>query len=243
MSKVVYAIGDIHGCFTLLVDLQARIAEDVKVRRYTDVTVVYLGDYVDRGPQTREVIERLASLHMISQGFNEVFLKGNHEEAMLEALFDPKVYPTWWWSIGGHAVLTSYGIPTDFDDQETEIVAKVEKLKEVMPLEHMKFLLHCLDHTHRETVGGREFFFCHAGVRPGVALDQQEADDLLWIRKGFLDSDADHGAIIVHGHTITKMPAILPNRIGVDTGAYKHKKLTAVALDDTGTTRFIYAFE
>lgn len=244
MSKVIYAIGDIHGCWSLLVSLQDRIAQDIKERGYTDITVVYLGDYVDRGPNTKDVIQRLIeSPFRWNLDIKEVHLKGNHEEAMLEALLDPEIHPSWWWSIGGRAVVDSYGVETTRDDTAEEIAAKTARLKAEMPLEHLKFLTVRLNHCYRDSVGGKDYFFCHAGVRPGIPLSQQTTDDLLWIRRDFIPSEFDYGAIIVHGHTISKEPALWPNRIGVDTGAYKYKKLTAVALDDTGTPRFVYAFE
>ncbi|MCW5745269.1 MAG: serine/threonine protein phosphatase [Alphaproteobacteria bacterium] len=222
-----YAIGDIHGRADLLADLHAAIAEDHRDRP-TDGrdVIVYLGDYVDRGPDSRGVIDCLANEAL--PGLTSVHLMGNHDEAMLRFLDDATIGPTWA-SFGGEATLLSYGVRTSpnmigmrrFEDMRSQLAEK-------MPPDHIAFLRGL-----QTSYAAGDYFFAHAGVRPGVPVEQQRREDLLWIRDAFLSSDADHGKIVVHGHTPDDAPQVRANRIGVDTGAFASGVLTCLVLEGT----------
>ena len=220
----VYAIGDIHGRDDLLAELHGRIVADAARAPASANILIYLGDYIDRGLQSKQVLDRLTGNRLA--GFEHVFLKGNHELAMLQFLGDAAFGKTWKY-YGGLETLHSYGITelTRTDDPAAFERAR-EHLLEVLPASHRRFL---------ETLEiSREFggyFFAHAGVRPGIALHRQIEEDLLWIREDFLQSGASFGKIIVHGHTPNEEVVIRPNRIGVDTGAYMTGVLTALVLE------------
>ncbi|HYM31358.1 MAG TPA: metallophosphoesterase family protein [Candidatus Cybelea sp.] len=220
----IYAIGDIHGRADLLQQLRAMVAADARAGGETRNVVVYLGDYVDRGPASREVIDTLIDQPMA--GCEEVFLLGNHEQAMLQFLSDVTIGPSWM-QFGGWATLRSYGIamtPTEIRMPWLRVAQ--EQLNARLPPRHLAFL-RALKLTHAE--GG--YLFVHAGLRPGVALDAQNPDDLIWIRDEFLNSRVDHGKVVVHGHSISDQVEMLDNRIGVDTGAYFTGRLSCVVLE------------
>ncbi|MGH6944863.1 MAG: metallophosphoesterase, partial [Geminicoccaceae bacterium] len=221
---LVYAVGDIHGRTDLLADLQARIAEDAASRPATRRTVIYLGDYVDRGPDSRDVVGRLIEAPLAD--FESVHLLGNHEEFMLRFLEDESVGESWM-ANGGAETLASYGIdPLARVPGESLMAMLQHELRRRLPTRHLAFL-RGLSLSFR--AGG--YYFVHAGIRPGIALEAQQQQDMLWIREAFLDSDASHGAVIVHGHSIRRRPERRENRIGVDTGAYASGHLTALALE------------
>ena len=188
--------------------------------------IVFLGDYVDRGLQSRQVIERLCG--PMPEGFEAVFLKGNHELAMLQFLGDAQFGRTWKY-YGGLETLHSYGInemmltddPRDFD------LARA-RLAEEIPEHHRSFLVGL-----GLSAEFGDYFFAHAGVRPGVALGDQVEDDLLWIRDEFLRSRNSFGKVVVHGHTPSEEVVFRANRIGIDTGAYMTGVLTCLVLDGT----------
>jgi serine/threonine protein phosphatase 1 len=220
-----YAIGDIHGRLDLLTALHGDIQADRKARPHDGKDVViYLGDYVDRGPYSREVIDYLLGEPL--PGFTAVHLMGNHDEAMLRFLEDVKIGPTWA-SFGGESTLLSYGVRTTpdmigmrrFEGMRQQLIAKI-------PESHVAFL-RGLELSYQ----AGDYLFAHAGIRPGVPLDRQEPDDLLWIRDTFLSSDADHGKVVVHGHTPTDAPQVRANRIGIDTGAFATGILTCLVLE------------
>jgi len=224
----VYAVGDIHGRADLLAKIRNKIAKDgrkraVKKAGIERLVVVYLGDYVDRGPDSFEVIETL--LHDPLEGFEEIYLKGNHEDYMLKFLAGDGDGLGWLFN-GGETTIASYGVdPGDWTELEPDAIKSLRaRLLEAMPKAHLDFLRD-LDMHHSE--GG--YLFVHAGVRPDVPLERQSDEDLMWIREDFLDSNADHQARVVHGHTITWTPELLPNRIGIDTGAFASGVLTALA--------------
>lgn len=225
-DDLVYAIGDIHGRADLLDRLYRKIrahSDDAAPGRRA---VVHLGDYVDRGPDSRGVIDRVMAPPL--PGFATVALLGNHEFLMLEFLKDPMEYGPGWMANGAVATMASYGVaPPKRADDPAELVRASADLDDALPPDHRRFLA-TLPLFYRAGI----FAFVHAGVRPGVALDRQEPDDLIWIREEFLRSRANHGAVIVHGHSITPEPDFQPNRIGIDTGAYRSGKLTAVCLGD-----------
>jgi serine/threonine protein phosphatase 1 len=214
----IYAIGDIHGRADLLIRLLAAIGADASARpRVATQMLVFLGDYIDRGFQSRNVIELL--LHGVSEDFTPVYLKGNHEALLLDYLDDPGAAELWV-SNGGLATLESYGL--DWDSAEFTR----EKLQERMPRRHREFL----ERLELSATFG-DYFFCHAGVMPGVPVDAQLESSLLWIRSIFLDYDGDFGKVVVHGHTPRSEAEDRRNRIGIDTRAWRSDKLTAVGLE------------
>lgn len=225
----VYAVGDLHGCSDLLGRMHGLIVADARSAEVDRKVIVYVGDYVDRGPDSRAVIETLISNRL--DGFETVTLRGNHDAWMLAFLDDVSVGISWLYN-GGGATLLSYGIPFG-GIGSSRLDTLQRQLLEAIPASHRGFL-ETLRIAHRE--GG--YVFVHAGIRPGVSLDAQSPNDLLWIREDFLDSDADHGFVIVHGHTIADRPELLPNRIGIDTGAFATGRLTCVVLEGD-TRRFI----
>lgn len=228
----VYAIGDSHGCVDLLKSLQEQILSDSGTAGtgLERCVVVYLGDYIDRGPDSRGLINRLIDVPL--PGFESVFLKGNHDEMLLR-LIDEGAAPPSWALHGIFETLESYGIdPSVWHHGAAAVRAAVI---ENLPAHHLAFL-RSLRHSHVEG----DYFFAHAGVRPGVPLEAQSPRDLIWIRDDFLDSDADHGKIVVHGHTPIEAPDICANRIGIDTGAVYGGALTALVLEGS-ERRFLRA--
>lgn len=223
----VYAVGDVHGRADLLELLHDRIRADAEGSGATRKVVVYLGDYVDRGNESRRVIDMLIEQPL--EGFEMVHLKGNHEAFMIDFMDDPMLAQVWIMN-GGGATLASYGVeydhlagrPLGWDDLEE----LRRRFVEALPDSHRDFLENLALH-HVEG----DYLFVHAGIRPGVPVDEQNEDDLVWIRDEFLDSAADHGKIVVHGHTIEWDPVVRPNRIGIDTGAFASGTLTALALE------------
>jgi serine/threonine protein phosphatase 1 len=214
----VYVIGDIHGRLDLLAQLRERIVMDSGDFTGERKVVVYLGDYVDRGPQAKEVIDLLVDEPLA--GFESVYLKGNHEKLLLDFLDDTSVWPLWLYN-GAGATLSSYGVPPKAEGRGLQ-----DEFRACIPARHLEFL-GALALSHAEG----DYFFVHAGVRPGVALEDQDETDMIWIRDLFLSSDADHGKIVVHGHSIARKPEIEANRIGIDTGAYATGKLTCLVLE------------
>jgi serine/threonine protein phosphatase 1 len=222
-----YAVGDIHGRADLLVRLHEMIRTDAAAAPQPRRRIVYLGDYIDRGPDPRAVIDQLMAEPL--PGFERVFLKGNHEDALLRFLDDTAIAPLWF-SCGGLATLLSYGVPPPASEAEEDLAETQAALDEALPQVHRAFL-EDLPLTHEEG----DYFFVHAGVRPGVAFAAQEPEDLLWIREPFLSATGDFGKVVVHGHSIAFTPELRPNRIGIDTGAFATGRLTALVL--AGDTR------
>jgi serine/threonine protein phosphatase 1 len=225
----VYAIGDIHGCAQLLAQLLEAIVEDSQgfagAKR-----LVYLGDYVDRGPDSRAVIDRLLAT---PDDFVPTFLRGNHDQVLLDFLEDPAVFRNWR-EFGGRETLLSYGVPPPRFDNEAGFAEARDRFRQALPAAHLAFLSR-LELSTR--IGG--YFFTHAGVRPGVPLDRQAPQDLLWIRDEFLSSRADFGMVVVHGHTPTSRASRSANRLSLDTGAYATGHLTAAVLEGDGC-RFLF---
>jgi serine/threonine protein phosphatase 1 len=222
----VYAVGDIHGRLDLLQEMLKLIREDAETRpRGGRCRVVFLGDYVDRGAHSKGVLECLADQPLAE--FETTFLRGNHESTMLQFMEDLMAGPGWL-TYGGVNTLLSYGIRPPVDVPPRYRLATVQQqLRLALPPKHLAFLRGLAYHV---SIGS--YLFVHAGIRPGVELDRQREDDLVWIRQEFLNSTADHGRIVVHGHTIAMAAESLPNRIGIDTGAYATSRLTAVVLED-----------
>lgn len=224
----VYAVGDIHGRCDLLVALQEQIRAHALEQAIGRRVLVYLGDYIDRGTESRAVLDRL--LGKALPGFETVPLLGNHEDSLMRFLDDTSVGPAWLY-YGGIQTLASYGIAAEYADlhDESRLRALQEALRRCLPRSHLSFLRR-MPLQHREG----DYLFVHAGIRPQVALENQGREDLLWIRDEFLDSPVDHGVTVVHGHTISPVPELLPNRIGIDTGAYASGRLTCLVLEGDG---------
>ncbi len=219
-----YAIGDIHGRLDLLVELRRRVAEDVARNPAMRHVLIHLGDYVDRGPESRGVIELL--LDQPLPGVESVHLLGNHEDSLMRFLDDVSIGPSWLY-YGGVATLASYGIDARHlvGGDARHLFGIQEELRRRLPSRHLSFLQR-LPLSHVEG----DYAFVHAGIRPGLPMQAQRREDLLWIRDEFLTSPVDHGKVVVHGHTISPRPELLPNRIGIDTGAFASGRLTCVVL-------------
>jgi serine/threonine protein phosphatase 1 len=219
----VYAIGDIHGRVDLLKETFARIDADREAFPAEKTLHVFLGDYVDRGPHSREVLDAL-----IARGRRHPaeFLMGNHESYFLDFMRDPEILDTWR-LYGGLNTLLSYGLTPSIIPDRQESVALASGLREKIPKSHLR-LLSVLKPSF--TCG--DYFFVHAGVRPGVPLSHQREEDLLWIRDEFLLHEEAYGKVVVHGHTPVVEPDIRSNRINIDTGAYATGRLTCLVLDD-----------
>lgn len=221
----IYAVGDIHGRADLLKRLHRLIIEDAAWRSGTDNLVVYLGDYIDRGMEIREVLDTLIA--GLPDNFQTIHLLGNHEEMMLQFLEDPSLLGLWS-TIGGQATLMNYGVAVPGNGHsENQAVEVRQKLAENIPEKHLSFLSRL-----QTSFTAGDYFFVHAGVRPGVPLARQNPKDLLWIREPFMNSSADFEARVVHGHSIVGSPQVLPNRIGLDTGAYATGILSCAVLEE-----------
>lgn len=222
--KPVYAIGDVHGQRAMLEAALERIARDESA----DATVVLVGDYIDRGPDSRGVIELL--MQGQSEGRDWICLAGNHDVMLLEYLDGPDpANPSAWiglrWlseAMGGTATLRSYGVDVDARRRAESLLADA---RDAVPRAHVDWLrarprMHCTD----------DHVFVHAGIRPGVPIDRQNPEDLIWIRRDFLDDPRDHGRLIVHGHTPEQRPTLFLNRLNLDGGAGWGRPLTPVRL-------------
>jgi len=222
----IYCIGDIHGRADLLVRLHELIHRDAEGCGLR-CRILYLGDYIDRGMESKAVVDLL--LGEPPTAGERIFLRGNHEQTMLEFLDDSSVGPGWL-SYGGLETLFSYGVGvTKIPSGREEFERLRHALNEALPEAHREFLLDT-----RRCYEAGSYFFVHAGIRPGTAIENQNIDDFLWIRSEFIHSSRNHGKIVVHGHTVEDRPSLLPNRIGIDTGAYATGILTALVLEGAG---------
>ncbi len=217
-EAVIYAIGDVHGRDDLLARMHGVIGDHHAAQHSgRHGTIVCLGDYIDRGPDSRGVIDR--AMRGVD-GFDAVCLMGNHEAMMLDCLADSdSLLWAHWMSNGGRATLASLDLEPAFDG------ADPRRLEVALGPERVAWL-----RALRLSWRAGDYLFAHAGIRPEVPLEAQDKADLLWIRDEFLDSTADHGVVVVHGHTPSEAPQILRNRIGLDTGAFFSGVLTAAAL-------------
>lgn len=218
-----YAVGDVHGRLDLLRLLIDSIVADTERRGATNNLLVFLGDLIDRGPESARVIEFIRNLRL--PGFRIAALAGNHEEALLRILNgDDELLPTWL-RVGGAECLESYGMDVD----QVRAAPPREALRRIaaaIPEDHAAFL-----HDMADTFRFGDYLFVHAGIRPGVPLEAQSQQDLRWIRGDFLHDRRDHGMVVVHGHTISEEVDEQPNRIGIDTGAYASGVLTAIGIE------------
>jgi serine/threonine protein phosphatase 1 len=219
----IYAIGDIHGRCDLFGQLMEGIRQDCAERppEGKQVRLIVLGDFIDRGDHSRAMIELLRRASTLP---GMTVLMGNHESCLVDCAsgrLDPR---DGWLDFGGDATLRSFGIDPPAPGEDAFDFA--ERLVAGVGADTIDWLKG-LPLSERSG----DFFFCHAGVRPGVPLDRQIPEDLLWIRDSFLESRRSHGKVVVHGHSITDDVDVAENRIGVDTGAYASGKLTALAID------------
>jgi len=218
----IYAIGDIHGRADLLGKMFTAIDIDLVLHPSAHTLSVFLGDYIDRGPASRQVIDLLISR---SRAHETALLRGNHETYVPQFLEDPAILEKWR-MVGGLETLVSYGLNPSFNANFEEQCQLADRFAAVLPLDHMRFF-----GMLQPSFCCGDFFFVHAGVRPGVALEQQREEDLLWIRDEFLASEANFGRFIVHGHTPVREPDFRANRLNIDTGAYATGRLTLVRLE------------
>ena len=218
-----YAVGDIHGRVDLLDQLLARIDADLAANSNAVGIEVYLGDYIDRGPNSREVIDRLV---MRNQTFRAVFLRGNHETFLTGFTANPSILDDWL-RLGGNETLKSYGFPVSIGRSADDHAQLAAKFDQAFPTSHRRFLGNL-----RSSFSCGDYFFVHAGVRPGIPIAKQREEDLMWIRQDFLLCEEEFGKIIVHGHTPVPEPDIRHNRINIDTGAYATGRLTCLKLED-----------
>lgn len=225
----IYAVGDIHGRADLLAGLFSRVDTDLRDSPCSHAVQVFLGDYIDRGPASREVLDLLIERR---KRHTMLCLKGNHETYISNFLSDPSAL-THWTRIGGLSTLMSYGVAPSINADSVEQREAAEALRHAIPDSHWRFI-NSLALTY--TCG--DFFFTHAGVRPGIPLRQQAQRDLLLIREDFLLHEEDFGKVVVHGHTPSEEPEIRSNRINIDTGAYATGRLTCLVLEG-GQMEFI----
>lgn len=218
-----YAVGDVHGRDDLLGDLLTQIEADSHERPKAKLVLVFLGDLIDRGPASRQVVERLRTY--CPAGARRVHLAGNHEEVLLKILAgDASLIPDWL-RFGGVECLASYGV--DAARLRRLLPAQaIECVRSAIPRSHVEFL-----HGFEDTFRAGDYLFVHAGIRPGIPLAQQSRTDLRWIREPFLKDGSDHGFTVVHGHTIREEVEERANRIGIDTGAYRSGVLTSLGLE------------
>jgi serine/threonine protein phosphatase 1 len=218
----IYCIGDVHGRLDLLLELESAVQEDAAGYQ-GECTVVYLGDYIDRGDESKQVIDHLLDAPI--EGFKPVYLLGNHEQTLLDFLRHPRAVAAWL-TYGGRAALNSYGIAVTREPSSQDLLDLRDELEHRLPSSHLHFyrdlaLMH---------VAG-DYCFVHAGIRPGVPLQEQRNEDLLWIREDFTESTVRHQHVVVHGHSITPDVDWRDNRIGIDTGAFQSGVLTCLVLE------------
>jgi len=226
----VYCIGDIHGRDDLLADIHKAIQIDA-ADYFGEKVVIYLGDYIDRGLHSKEVIDSLLAKPL--SGFDSVYLRGNHEQVLLDFLNVDAGLAAEWFKFGGQATLLSYGVAMQGIPFGDKLVQLQHDLADKIPVDHLSFYNY-LQYSYE--IG--DYYFVHAGVKPKVALNKQPDLAKLWIRDEFLNSNYQYEKMIVHGHSVTNEPTILDNRIGIDTGAYASGKLSCLILEGD-TKRFL----
>jgi serine/threonine protein phosphatase 1 len=232
-AERVYAIGDVHGRLDLLQDLLHKLEDDVQARAPCSTRVILLGDIIDRGPHSRQLLELAQAT--LPDSDRVIILLGNHEELLLESAAGDASAQRVWLANGGDETLRSYGL----DPVELMRAPAPEIARTIVDAvgEPVLAWLETLPLTYQSG----DYFFCHAGIRPGVPLSLQRREDLLWIRDKFLESKRDHGAVIVHGHCESQEVFIGRNRIGIDTAAYRTGCLSAIGLH--GTQQWILTTE
>lgn len=218
-----FAIGDIHGRVDLLRQVTTKIDADLRGRPVPRSVRIFLGDYIDRGPDSRGVIDTLID---IGQHHESVFIKGNHETLVGDFLRNPAMLPAWR-SLGGLETLASYGVMCALNSEPAQQIEAAQAFREALPQSHVDFLTRL-----RLCFVLDDLLFVHAGLRPGVPLASQSEHDLIWIRDDFLLHRGTFGKLIVHGHTPVRTPEVHPNRINIDTGAYATGQLTCLWIEN-----------
>jgi serine/threonine protein phosphatase 1 len=224
----IYAVGDIHGRFDLLQGMAAAIMDDSKKASPAQILEIFLGDFVDRGPQSRQVVEWLIGTPLAGE---RVCLLGNHEDMLLKSLDDTSWMSNWLYN-GATETLLSYGVRTH-GIGGSGLVDLQHGLRAALPARHLEFFA-----TLRRIFVVGPYVFVHAGIRPDRSLEDQDPNDFIWIREPFLQSDTDFGFVVVHGHTPTERPDVRRNRINIDTGAVFSGCLTCLVLEGA-TRRFL----
>jgi serine/threonine protein phosphatase 1 len=219
----IYAVGDIHGRLDLLEEIIARIDADIAMHPASNAIRVFLGDYIDRGPNSKGVLDRLVS-YCVAQ--STVCLMGNHEACLREFLERLEILSIWR-RYGGLETLRSYELAPKWESDTQEVRKLAAEFDGLLPSSHREFL----SNLKQYFICG-DLFFVHAGIRPGICLTEQSEDDLLWIREDFHLCQEDFGKVVVHGHSPVLEPEIRPNRINIDTGAYATGRLTCLVLED-----------
>ena len=225
-----YIIGDIHGRSDLLDRIVDDIHRDFNEYGDRECLTITLGDYVDRGPDSRGVLDRLSRNPFPGR---YIALRGNHEALLTDFLRQPSVADTWR-HLGGLETLHSYGIAVNELMRGNGYEEAARGLNAALPKGHLTFLSSLKNSI---TIG--EYFLCHAGIRPGVPLDRQNINDLLWIRNEFLNSDFAYEKMVIHGHSPNEWPEVKPNRVNIDTGAFATGRLTCLVIDG-GRGRFLF---
>jgi hypothetical protein len=220
----IYAVGDIHGRSDLLGSLLRGIEAHRRCRPIDRTITVFLGDYIDRGPGSRAALDLLLQWRQDNEA---VFLRGNHETFLQRFLADSRTLDEWR-QCGGLETLTSYGLKPTISPDRHEQLRLAEKLAGVLPKQHLEFL-GSLD----LSFNCGDFLFVHAGIRPGVPINEQTEDDLLWIRDDFLTYEQPFERFVVHGHTPVRAPDLRSNRINIDTGAFATGRLTCIVIEGT----------
>lgn len=228
----IYAIGDIHGRLDLLEDLAGKIRSDIAEAPPARTAEIFLGDYIDRGPRSREVVDWLMGAP--TNADERICLLGNHEDMLLKALDDRDWMSNWLFN-GGPETLLSYNVKARALGGEAGLIEVQNGFRAALPGAHLEFYAGL-----RRYVLIEPYLFVHAGIRPGRTLAEQDPEELIWIRGPFLESDDDFGFVVVHGHTPSNHPEVRPNRINIDTGAVFSGCLTCVVLEGD-TLRFIQA--
>jgi len=221
-GRRIYAVGDIHGRLDLLDKLLALIEADDAARGTACTEMVFLGDLIDRGPDSYGVVERLFALR---ERGSVRYLMGNHEEVFLRATEGDLRALRFLIRIGGRQTLISYGISEE-EYRSLDYGELLQLLQERVPTRHIAFLS-----SFENWIEVGDYLFVHAGIRPGVPVEEQKTSDLYWIREDFLTHGHDFGKMIVHGHSISAEPELKANRLGIDTGAYQSGTLTALGLE------------
>ena len=224
----IYAVGDVHGRSDLLERLLAAIDVDCKQRPIARPVTVFVGDYIDRGPDSRTVLDLLLQWQRAHEA---IFLRGNHETFLPRFLSDPGSLDEWR-QYGGLETLLSYGLKPSINPDHHEQIRLASEFADIVPKEHLDFL-----ESLELLFNCGDFLFVHAGVRPCVPIHEQTEDDLLWIRDDFLTWEQPFERFVVHGHTPVNELDLRPNRINIDTGAYATGRLTCVVIENTDVTQ------
>jgi serine/threonine protein phosphatase 1 len=227
IGQRIYAIGDIHGRRDLLDSLLEKIERDDCDRPRSDTKLIFLGDLVDRGADSKGVVERLMALRDASPDVR--FLMGNHEELLILAYEGDRRATGLFNRVGGRETLLSYGISAEaYDEADLEQLSLL--IADHIPASHIDFL-----RSFEDWIQAGDYLFVHAGIRPGYSIEEQEPSDIRWIRKEFTQNTDDHGVMVVHGHSIVEEIDVQANRIGIDTGAYATDRLTAIGIEGAET--------